>query len=40
MIKAVAIDDELPALKVIENFCNKTEGIELQKSFNMPTEAL
>ena len=23
MIKAIAIDDELPALKIIENFCEK-----------------
>ncbi len=40
MIKAVAIDDELPALKVIENFCSKTDFISLEKTFNMPNEAL
>lgn len=40
MIKAIAIDDELPALKIIENFCEKTGMIELQKTFSMPTEAL
>ena len=40
MIKAIAIDDELPALKIIENFCEKTGLIELQKTFSMPTEAL
>ncbi len=40
MIKAIAIDDELPALKIIENFCEKSGLIELQKTFSMPTEAL
>lgn len=40
MIKAIAIDDELPALKVIENFCAKTDFISLEKTFNKPTEAL
>jgi DNA-binding LytR/AlgR family response regulator len=40
MIKAVAIDDELPALSIIENFCGKTGFISLEKTFNKPTEAL
>ena len=40
MIKAIAIDDELPALKVIENFANKTGFISLEKMFNKPLEAL
>lgn len=40
MINAIAIDDELPALKIIENFCEKTGLIELQKTFTMPNEAL
>jgi DNA-binding LytR/AlgR family response regulator len=40
MIKAIAIDDELLALKVIENFCNKVEGVTLEKTFNKPAEAL
>jgi len=40
MIKAIAIDDELPALKIIENFCGKTGFISLQKTFNKPNEAL
>ena len=40
MIKAIAIDDELPALKIIENFCEKTGLVELQKTFSMPNEAL
>jgi two-component system, LytTR family, response regulator len=40
MIKAIAIDDEIPALKIIENFCEKTGLIELQKTFSKPNEAL
>jgi DNA-binding LytR/AlgR family response regulator len=40
MIKAIAIDDEPPALKVIENFCSRTEDISLEKTFTMPAEAL
>ena len=40
MITAIAVDDELPALKLMEIFCKKTAGIELQKTFNIPTEAL
>jgi DNA-binding LytR/AlgR family response regulator len=40
MIKAIAIDDELLALKVIENFCKKVEGVTLEKTFNKPAEAL
>ncbi|HXU27645.1 MAG TPA: LytTR family DNA-binding domain-containing protein [Bacteroidia bacterium] len=39
MIKAIAIDDEPLALKVIENFCEKVEFINLQKTFNKPSEA-
>jgi len=40
MITAIALDDELPALKVIENFCAKTDLIRLDKTFIRPTEAL
>jgi DNA-binding LytR/AlgR family response regulator len=40
MIKAIAIDDELPALKIIELFCERTGLVELQKTFSKPTEAL
>jgi DNA-binding LytR/AlgR family response regulator len=40
MIKAIAIDDELPALKVLENFCGKTDLLRLEKTFTSPTEAL
>ena len=37
---AIALDDEPPALKVIEEFCRKTDSIDLQKCFTKPTEAL
>ena len=40
MIKAIAIDDEPLALKVIENFCQQVDFINLQKTFNKPGEAL
>jgi DNA-binding LytR/AlgR family response regulator len=40
MIQAIAIDDELPALKVIENFCARVDFIRLQKSFNQPDKAV
>ncbi|WP_435356696.1 LytR/AlgR family response regulator transcription factor [Emticicia sp. SJ17W-69] len=40
MIKAIAIDDELLALKVIENFCGKVDFIDLEKTFHKPKEAL
>ena len=40
MIKAVAIDDEPPALRVIENFCLKSGLVSVEKMFNKPQEAL
>ena len=40
MIKAIAIDDEPPALKIIERFSKKTAIINLQKTFTQPKEAL
>jgi DNA-binding LytR/AlgR family response regulator len=40
MITAIAIDDEAPALKVISNFCDRTEDIRLEKTFLSPAEAL
>ena len=40
MINAIAIDDEPPALKVIETFCGEVDFISLQKTFTKPTEAL
>jgi DNA-binding LytR/AlgR family response regulator len=40
MIKAIAIDDEAPALKIIENFCARTNSIQLLHTFRRPAEAL
>jgi len=40
MIKAIAIDDEPPALKLIANFCAEVPFIDLQKTFSSPHEAL
>jgi DNA-binding LytR/AlgR family response regulator len=40
MIRAVAIDDEPPALEVIQSFCRQVDYIDLQKTFTKPTEAL
>lgn len=39
MIHAIAIDDEPPALSVIENFCSRTDFIRLTKTFTQPAEA-
>lgn len=40
MIKAIAIDDEPPALKIIENFAKKCPELDLLKTFTQPKEAL
>ena len=40
MINAIAIDDEPLALTVIESLCNKIEGVNLQRTFTQPNEAL
>lgn len=40
MINAIALDDEPPALSVIESFCKRTDFIDLQKSFSGTVEAL
>lgn len=40
MIKAIALDDEPPALKVIKNFCEKVAFIELENTFTKPQEAI
>lgn len=40
MISAIAIDDEAPALRVIENFCTRTEDIRLMQTFLRPAEAI
>lgn len=40
MITAIALDDESPALKIIEKFCGKTSLLRLDKTFIRPGEAL
>ncbi len=40
MIKALAIDDEPIALKVIENFCGRIDFIHLEKTFDKPQDAM
>jgi DNA-binding LytR/AlgR family response regulator len=40
MIKAIALDDEPPALRIVENFCSRVDFIELDKTFTNPHEAL
>ena len=40
MINAIAIDDEPLALTVIQSLCDKSESINLQKTFTQPSEAL
>jgi DNA-binding LytR/AlgR family response regulator len=40
MIKAIAIDDETPALQVLESYCSKTELISLEKVFTSTVDAL
>src|SRR6187431_1526924 len=40
MIKAIAIDDEPPALRIIERFAANATGLLLEKSFTRPNEAL
>ncbi len=40
MIKAIALDDEPLALKIIENFCEQTDIIKLEKTFSKPNDAL
>jgi len=39
MINAIALDDEPPALEIIETFCNKVDFIDLQKTFTKTGEA-
>jgi hypothetical protein len=39
MIKAIALDDEPPALEIIEAFCNRAPSIELVKTFTKTSEA-
>lgn len=39
MIKAIALDDEPPALDVISSFCQLTDSVELVKTFTRAEEA-
>ena len=40
MMNAVAIDDEPLALTVIKSLCDKSENVDLQKTFTQPNAAL
>lgn len=40
MIQAIAIDDELPALQIIEIFCEQSGQVQLVRLFNKPNDAL
>jgi DNA-binding LytR/AlgR family response regulator len=40
MINAIAVDDEPLALTVIKSLCEKSETVNLQKTFTQPNEAL
>ena len=40
MISCIAIDDEPPALKVIESFCEQISDLDLKKTFTSPMEAI
>jgi two-component system, LytTR family, response regulator len=40
MIKAIAIDDEPPALSILESFCSGNSIISLEKTFTRTDEAL
>lgn len=39
MIKAIALDDEPPALKVIQSFCTDVDFIDLRQTFTRPSDA-
>ena len=39
MMTAIALDDEFPALDVIQAFCSRVDGIELVKTFTRTAEA-
>ncbi len=40
MIHAIAIDDEPPALELLEHFCSRTDFLVLEKTFTRPAAAL
>jgi len=39
MIKAIALDDEPPALEILQSFCNEIDYINLEKTFTKPEDA-
>lgn len=39
MIKAIALDDEPPALEILQSFCNEIDFIDLQKTFAKSDDA-
>lgn len=39
MIRAIALDDEILALKIIENYAEKIENLSLEKVFNKQSDA-
>lgn len=39
MLKAIALDDEPPALRVITHFCSEVDFVDLQKTFSRTDEA-
>lgn len=40
MIKAIALDDELPALKILQEFSSRVDFVSLEKVFTGPAEAM
>ena len=40
MIRAIALDDEPPALRIITNFCSQLDAIQLEKTFTRTEEAI
>ncbi|MVM33655.1 response regulator [Spirosoma sp. HMF4905] len=40
MIRAIALDDEPPALRILTHFCQQVDFIDLQKTFTRTDEAL
>lgn len=40
MIKAIAVDDEPPALEILENYCQRIEQVQLEKAFTSTSRAL
>ncbi len=40
MLRAIALNDKIPALRIIREFCNKIDFLQLQKTFTKPKEAL